>query len=217
MRKIASLKTIPGREEACAAAVKSLEEQVDHVYVWQESPRSNGDADKFNGLFEERLNTREPFLFLSCDDDLIYPKDYALFMEMAVAAYGGIVSCHGRKFTKRKIDSYYGEGICYHCLQDVEGVHRVDCGGTGVMAFMSDTCSGLTSLDFPRGFPLMADIHVGLWARANRVPIHVLPHKAGWIRSHPSVREEQTIWARYHQRDRMQTKRVNTLLSLPAF
>jgi hypothetical protein len=55
----------------------------------------------------------------------------------------------------------------------------------------------------------MADIWMALHLQALAVPVVVLGHRAGWIR-HLAIDLEDTIYARFVDRDEEQTRIVNS-------
>lgn len=178
--------------------------------VWNNGVRADkGDAGKFEGFFHHKKSNRNPFLFLACDDDIIYPPDYVEVMKAAVLRDPkAIHSCHGRNFTRFPVRSYYREGVKYHCLADVSYSGTLHCAGTGVMAFMSDAID-LQPQDFGNGF--MADIWLAKAAARQGVPLRMVPHRAGWLKLTGMVKEEDTIWAKFHNNDSVQTNEINTI------
>lgn len=195
---VASLATIPSRD--VRATADSLKNQVDVLCINHNltsvANAMYGDAAKFLPF-----RAFEGYMF-SCDDDLIYPADYVRKMIEAIERYGrqAIITCHGRTFPKRQIKSYYRDKLQgYRCLGTVSHDVRVDSGGTGVMAWHSDTWMpdmGLFKL------PNMADIWVAKDTKEKGIGIMCIAHEEGWIRyTHPG----DTIWDRDHEDDSKQT------------
>lgn len=207
----ACLTTIPGREKALEETIASLLPQVDRVFVFlhgynptdlpdfldtELNPKlevaydiewgDNGDSDKFHWVKD--LNG----YLLICDDDLIYPPDYAEKMIEAVEKHErkALVSAHGSIMYPLPIANYYMDRYTFPCLGDVIDEREVHIGGTGVMAFHTDI---QFDVDFKEKTVNMADIHVGIWALENKIPIYVVPHLTGWIQHSPYVSQENTI------------------------
>lgn len=212
--------SIPNRIELLRRTVESLKNQVDFIHVglnnYDQIPdflnrnwkitgtlldNSTGDAAKFYGV--EDL---EGYIF-TCDDDLIYPKDYVKRMIDKIEQYKRktIITNHGRIMFPRPVESYYRDKIItYHCLLNVSKDHKVDCGGTGVMAFHSDTIK-LKYSYFKS--PNMADIWVAIYARKRGVPIIVQSHEEDWIQYQDT--NDQTIWDQHYLNDAIQTALIN--------
>ena len=224
---IAGMATIPGREKACKEAVESLEQQVSQIFVYMNNGarpgggvfmnpgvyyRQNedmGDFGKFDG-FLGQSKFGEKFIYLSVDDDLIYPPNYVSTIVNWLYRYPqSIVSFHGRKIPG-KIKSYYRDPMeKFACLGGVNKVQNVNCIGTGCAAFFIDTVN-ITQKDFPLSHMNMADIHLAIYAQKNQIPMKVLPHPGGWIKHSPHVKAENTIWGKHKNDDSLQTERVNS-------
>ncbi len=131
-------------------------------------------------------------LHFSCDDDIVYPPDYVATMSAALAEHpGALVTAHGR--------AYRGAPVSVHSIDpDSLGIfHRhvprgraINCPGTGVMAWDSRL------LDVPQRWDRcnVADLQVALWAQQHRVPVWLVPHAAGWLRS-PAVNDPRGLFA----------------------
>jgi hypothetical protein len=144
---MAQIASIPSRVEMLKKTVESLRPQVDHVFVglnnysftpdflnegeYKHFDNSTGDAVKFYDV--ENFNG----YFLSCDDDLIYPSNYALTITAAVDKYDSIISFHGKKYT-RPVKSFVQTQYSVRCLHEQNLDVVVDIPGTGVMAFHTD-------------------------------------------------------------------------------
>lgn len=212
MKVIAGMATTEARYESAKIAAKSLSTQdwpdVITIRVSVNVQGNDlGDAAKFVPLFEN--NGMDSFIFLACDDDIIYPPDYVETMVKAVESDPGCVwSCHGRRFTRFPVRSYYKEGVKFHCLNEVNESGLVHAAGTGVMAFRSDLMRIEPEM-FPNGF--MADIWLAGIAKTNAVPLRLVPHAAGWLKLTGMVDEKDTIWARYKDNDGIQTRVINKI------
>ena len=209
----ACLTTIPGREKALEETVASLLPQVDRLYIFLHgynptelpdfldtdlNPKlelnydiewgDNGDSDKFH--FVKNLNLQGYILI--CDDDLIYPPDYAERMIEAIDKHDNkaLITAHGSIMFPLPIANYYMDRYTFPCLGDVMEETVVQIGGTGVMAFHSSI--GF-DLDFKDKLTNMADVHVGIWALEKEIPIYVIPHLTGWIKHSEYVKQEDTI------------------------
>ena len=221
----ASLATIVERQESLKETVKSLLPQVDRLNVYLhgytptaipkflKNPKIQilydvewgdlGDIDKLAWIDETKG------YHLICDDDLIYPKDYAKKMVEAIDRYDkkAIVSFHGTVVRKLPIATYYQDRDVYPCLLGVTGDAPIDLPGTGVMGYHSDC--GFTKADFRKEMPNMLDIHVGLWAKRNNIPLYVIAHPTNWIKHSEKVDLNKTIYAAMVNNDFFQTSLIN--------
>lgn len=125
----------------------------------------------------------EPGYFFTVDDDLIYPPTYVSDMIIGIEDYKRkcIVTLHGRNLKPGKRTGYYDPANrldVHRCLMTVNRDERVEFGGTGVMAWHTDTFTFDVSKVERRN---MADIWVGIQAFQAGVPIMVLAHEIGYL------------------------------------
>lgn len=159
-----------------------------------------GDAAKFLPV-----NEHEGYYF-SFDDDLALPENYCKRMIEKLKQYNNeiIVTCHGRNFNHFPIKSYYRDyQTKYACLDRVDYDTFVQVGGSGCMAFHTDTFKPEIR-EFSNGY--MADLFVSLQAQKKKVPILVMAHEKGWI-----TQQETTggIFEKYRNNDKVQTDFFN--------
>lgn len=163
-----------------------------------------GDAGKFYDVENNKG------YYFSCDDDLIYPEDYVVNTIEGIERHKrkAIVSYHGRTFNDN-IRSYYMDSAnVFHCLNKVGNDKPVHFGGTGVMAFHKDTLQ-IDRNTLPLTHKNMADIHIGLFAQKNKIPLRVLAHEKDWIKAQKNIRN--TIYSKHRLDDRLQTELVNSI------
>lgn len=221
MEKIAKriqIATLPSRERYLKNTVHSLIDQCDSMFIalnnydhipeWLNHPKiecklmdnSTGDGAKFYNV--EKFKG----YFFACDDDLIYPSDYVETMVNMIEKYDrdAIITNHGRIIKSYPVENYYlAPKITYHCLQEVDVEVKVHFGGTGVMAFHTDTIK-IKYKDFKK--PNMADIWLSINARDQKVPIITNPHSENWLKYQEVT---DTIHERYHLDCPIQTNIVN--------
>lgn len=214
--------TLPNRTKSLEETVNSLLPQVDEIHIFlhgynpvdlpvflEDNPKiklkydiewgDNGDLDKFHSV-----NDLQGYMLI-CDDDLIYPPDYAQKMIEAVDRYQrkALISVHGSIMFPLPVAHYYTDRYVYECLNDVLQEVQVQIGGTGVMAFHSDI--GF-DFDAKEKTVNMADIHIAVWAGNKDIPTVVIPHLTGWIKHSPYVTYDMTIagkngWNTFEQVD----------------
>ena len=180
---------------------KGLYDNKINIYI---TDNTLGDAYKFLNCINE-----EGYYF-ACDDDLIYPSDYADFMTERVERHNRkhIITLHGRSFGTFPIVSYYRSKILHlHCLNDVLKEEKVQFGGTGVMCFHTDLCKiPIEAFKHPN----MADIWVGKFAKENNIDILCAEHKKGYI-----IQQEVdwNIWKEKNRNCALQTEVVNRMFN----
>jgi len=212
----ATMASIACRESAMLRVVASLSPQVDRVRVYLNDYYAAPLCGLHNVEFVLHpfgdLGDAGKFAFdvegyhLSCDDDIVYPPNYAEMMVAAVERYDRQVVCsiHGAR-VRTPIKSYYRGGrTVYHCRHDLLADTPAHILGTGVMAYHTD----LVRFDgraFGNGF--MADIWVGLQLQERKIPAVCLAHWQGWLEV---LNVPRTIAAEYRNRDSVQTRTVNS-------
>lgn len=209
---IASMATVPGRGQAMKAASRSLSDQCPtNVWAGEINGRTD-DARKFYVDFSGLCHANDdsgvlpPVHILTCDDDLIYPPDYAVYMAKMCDHYGCPVSLMGRRIL-RPLSSYYRDkgGYIKHDWRTADGkAVQVDIPGTGVFCYRTDQIR-FTWDDFP--LLNAADINVGIACRKRGVKImRVPPPRRDWIEYLPVP---DTIYDRHVNDDGPQTEMVN--------
>lgn len=207
MRSLAALATIPERASLLPRVLPAIREQVDVLCVYLNGHdrvpsivRDLADVvehSQVNVGAERKLHwaAEHDGLYLSCDDDLLYPADYVHRMRACVEAWGGAVICtaHGR--------SYDGSPGTVHdvhpgsigtFMQTVTDGYLINHGGTGVMAWDASRVKVPGGVD---AWPArnMADMQMAIWAQRNAVPMYLVPHGATWIRN-LCGNDPQSIW-----------------------
>lgn len=212
--------TLPDRETMLWQTVKSLYNQVDQFYIMlnghETEPRIPDHSDKIRYVKLRNeygdaakfldFNKREGFV-LTCDDDLVYPSNYASYMIGKYRELGGIISLHGKLFQvpARSAHAYFKEN--YHCLHSTHGNHRVHTGGTGVMILNTRDIK-IDISDFP--VKNMCDIWLGKLAKEQNIPIFVVEHRAGWL---TYLNPKNTIWRSHTKEiDQYQVSVLNSFL-----
>lgn len=177
MRIVVGMATMPGRDEARLLSCRSLTDQVDQIYVYDNSNNSIDLTD--NGKFAGLILEKEPCYYFSCDDDLIYPPDYIERMIEAIDQTKSIVTCHGRVLLGENVPYYTGHQV-YACLGDVCYNGKIQVAGTGVTGFRTDYFN-------PAHLAInsnqkMSDLIFSYYAMKELKDIYMLPHQKGWIK-----------------------------------
>jgi len=226
---IASLASVPHRADMLEQVVNSLYGQVDRINVFLNGYSSvptfllrpqihvgrsqehgdRGDAGKFHWAGE-----LGDCYHLTCDDDLVYPGDYAATMKRKIERYerNAVVGLHGVVLVARPRRSYYRERRVYRCTRSVGRDTVVNILGTGVCAYHTSTLRVDRSM-FRKAN--MADIWLGIAAMRQSVPMIVIRHGANWLKELPDPRPERSVFARYRGRDSEQFQVVRSVAPWP--
>lgn len=185
---LAVIATVPGREVALETCLQSLRPQVTELRVichdvpkapacvlrladsWTCEPDIHGANDKM------RWADRWEGMYLACDDDLLYPPDYAATMLRWVRRFKGkaLVTGHGRILNPRA-----------KTFQDVkrkwpprEANDGAWLNYPGACALGFDTRLGVPSVYVGKN---NEEPQLARWAQRHRVPIWLVPHPADWL------------------------------------
>ncbi|WP_298234194.1 FkbM family methyltransferase [uncultured Azohydromonas sp.] len=205
---VAGMATVPGSEVALRAAVSSLLPQVDRLYLYlngyqavpafvRHNPKITaqldpdgrrwGDAGKFWGLAQ-----CSDAIYLSCDDDILYPADYVQRLVAELAQDGGrsVVGVHG-VLMLQPFDGYYlpGARSVLHFEQRLMRRRRVHLLATNSLAFHTATVS-IRIEDFER--PNMADLWLARYLHRKDIAAVAVSRPTKWLCSLPVQR--QTIY-----------------------
>lgn len=191
---LAALAAQARREHLLPVVLKSLRPQVDRLCVylngWSRVPECVSEfADDHvlaaeNTGAERKLHWADQWegFYFSADDDLLYPPNYAERMLEALAHTRGraIVTVHGRVYLGRPktVHQVAADGIG-HYDRNVPCGRPVNHGGTGVMAWDTRQIRVPTQFDHQN----MADLQLAVWAQQNTVPMWLLKHEAGWVKT----------------------------------
>lgn len=184
----ANLATIEARKYTLQGVIDSLKDQVDTVRVYGNDylPEVEGDnIEVYSGL-DYTDNAKFFWLpesegvYLSCDDDIIYPSDYVETILRGLKKYPNTwLTFHGRRLLGENLPYYTGHQT-YQCLRSVDADYVIDVPGTGVSAFHTDTIK----FDMKEWKDYrMSDILAGLELAKKKVKVICLQHKIFWIKS----------------------------------
>lgn len=215
----AQIASVPHRVDSLNRTVNSLLGQVNMLFValnnYDYVPNFLlGDRKIVYAIMDNKFGDAAKFYdadqrsgyVLTCDDDLVYPPDYAQYMVDGVKKHGGIVSLLG-KIYPRPATSYRGNFVqIFRVLNPVHGDHVVDVCGTGAMCY--NTNDFKISMDmFER--KNMADLWVAKAAAEQGVKITALAHPKGYIKH---IRHGRSIWSTTTGENPFQTKVLNSFL-----
>ncbi|MDP1574327.1 MAG: hypothetical protein Q8L78_05300 [Coxiellaceae bacterium] len=220
---IASLASIPERENFLQQTIDSVIDQVDilNVYLneYKKIPHfllkkkiryflssekgDFGDAGKFFPL-----QYHSGFLF-TLDDDLYYPSDYVSTMIKKVNLYerSSFICVHGNLLPKNKINSYYKDKTGIHFSKLTSADQEVDVPGTGTLAFHSSLYN-VKIQDFP--IPNMSDIWLFKIAQKRNIPVISIARKNLWIKSLIVGDDKHSIYSKFSNNDSLVTQIINS-------
>ncbi len=122
-------------------------------------------------------------IYLSCDDDFVYPPDYVQRMVEAVEQWRGqvFVTAHGITYPPHPRNSADQVRNCTLRRRVPQGTW-VNHAGTGVLAWDA------RRIKVPLAFPVRnrSDVQLSAWANAHGLAIWVVPHDRGWLQPIPN-------------------------------
>jgi hypothetical protein len=217
----ASIATHPPRLDMLKESVDSLAPQVDHLFIYLNNYRQVPDflvAHEHRSKIHYILDTSSTFraaakffwlakhrcYWLLCDDDIIYPPDYArtLVTKLQGSRQPCVLGVHGLLF-HQTITHYY-KSIRKMLLfeQKLEQDTPVHMLGTGTLAMHSSlfTDDELTHL---LSHPIENDEMFAILCREKAIPQIAIKRAAGWLRSNPAMKTglfEETMLSLVQQR-----------------
>lgn len=194
-RRAVGIASIPSREGGLKQAMESLAQQVDefHIYLndypmvpaWLNSWSGavvytsqkfgvTGDSGKFFGYTQ----TEAPWYF-TCDDDIIYPPDYAKVLIDASVHHKCPVGVHG-SLLRYPVSGYYEENARHvlHFKWKNKVDRRVHILGTGTMLLDRRLITQLPRFDFPN----MADIWVAKHMAQRGMAMYAVARPDHWLK-----------------------------------
>lgn len=224
--RIASIATLASRRETFAQVLPVIAAQVDHVFVHLDgygevpallSAHANVTVRRAPIHCSSRyLPLRDlpgPAVFMSVDDDIRYPPNYAEVMAEVLHRLGGaaMIGVHGRTYLPPH-GSYVRHCNVIHFAAPMKAMRHVHELGTGTAAFVTDRLS-FDPTRWERHD--MDDINVAIEAQLRGLPRIAIPRAAGWL---TALAEEQpdSIWNRTIADDSAHSRRMRELLALYA-
>jgi hypothetical protein len=179
MRRVIGIATTGDRPEQLDNTLESLKGQADTIYVWDNS-KDGWYNFTDNGKFKFLEYYNEPIYYLSCDDDIIYPKDYVKRTVEEIDYNQCIISWHGRVLNP-EVEGYYAHGHReMRFFQANEEYYYLDVCGTGVTGFSTANFNPTTI--YRSEYKRMSDLVFSLEAAKNNKIIMTAPKKHNWIR-----------------------------------
>ena len=184
MKIVIGIATQEVRKGTLTQTLESLNKQTvkpDEIYIY------NNDENEFDATdngkfyyFTTEQSKEETVLFLSCDDDILYPTDYIEQVIKAVQYYGCIISFHGRVLKGENRDYYRGHSM-FSFKDNVVYQDNLDVVGTGVTAFITDYFKPSEDI-FYNDHKRMSDLLFSLEATKAGKRMIMKSHKKGWLK-----------------------------------
>lgn len=223
----ATMATMPARMNSLEETVASILPQVNELHIYlndftfipgflqhekiklyksQEYAGDLGDAGKY--FTADQIKGYH----FTIDDDIIYPANYISIMIEAIEKYQrkAIITTHGRRFKQFPVKSYYhADADSYRCDGQLVKDEKIHVGGSGVMAYHTDTIKFSIS-----NFKVtnMADIWVAIKCQNEGIPIICIAHKRAWITISKKFDNNYSIYVLLNRQDFYQTELVNSIV-----
>tara|TARA_R110000824_G_scaffold40401_1_gene121200 strand:+ start:880 stop:1560 length:681 start_codon:yes stop_codon:yes gene_type:complete len=189
----ANMATIPARFESAKNAINSIYDQVDKLRVYLnnfekipsflEQPKievHQGEDLNASGKFFWALNEDE--YYFTIDDDLYYPSSYVKEHLELMKEYDDnvAVTLHGKVLRPTPVKRYFqGLKESYHFANHIKQNRFVMVLGTGVTAINTNKVK-INWRNFRHYY--MDDVEVSMQLQAQKIPIIVRKHKAGYLK-----------------------------------
>lgn len=202
----AAIATYPGRADLLPDAVESLVEQVDHLFIYlnnyQEVPaalREHPAADRIHPVVDPSSMRRAsakfhwawvvPGYHLVCDDDILYPPDYAERLVARIDAFErrAIVGVHGAIYRRDATDPVAHRQQVFNFQRALPRDTAVHLVGTGTAAWHGDLMKGVDLGPILR-HPIANDEALAVIAKAQGIPMVCVARGDGWLRSNPGMK-----------------------------
>jgi glycosyltransferase involved in cell wall biosynthesis len=220
--------TYPPRLEAFKKMLKSIENQADKINIFLDKYEVVPDfliemgskvqvylgADfgdlRDNGKFISTNQLYEDCYYLTVDDDIVYPPDYAHAMIQAVERYERkcAVGVHGVLIQERAEKYFGGYRSVYTFWKKLEKDLLVNNLGTGTMAIHSDLLRSINLKNFEN--PGMLDIYFSIYCKKNRIPMVAIKRPDLWLMEirDDSVKASGTLFEEFSNSDHKQSQLV---------
>lgn len=185
MKKVVGLATFKGREKSLIETLKSLENQVDEIYVYD---NSNQPDIKDNGKFYGLTQIEEPCYYFTCDDDIIYPEDYIEKMIKDINRLDCIVTHHGKIINS---EDYLTKSEQYHFSVRNFEEKMLDVAGTAVTAFRTDYFNPKYLFENKNYF--VSDLLFAIEAKKQNKKIILTQHYTNWIKQNMDIDFQKSI------------------------
>jgi hypothetical protein len=198
MNILIGMATTEERYKHAQRVIKNLSNQGASIHLQVNSEDIDyTDLGKYAGLYIAHQKNELPDIYLTCDDDIVYPKNYVKRMVEAIEEHKCIVTYHGRKLTGIGKD-YYNSHIRFGCLNEVDDNVFIDVAGTGVTGFATEYFNPFYLLNEPQ--KCMADLVFSLAAAKQDKQIKLLKHAKNMFKD-LKIKKELTIFEQFNGKE----------------
>jgi Methyltransferase FkbM domain len=201
---VACMASYPARKHMLKQAVETLINQVDHLFLYlngyEELPEYIVELARLGKLtyLETSENTLRasgkfwwlgnPGYFLLCDDDILYPPNYAYRMVSQLNRLGrseNVLGAHGKRFRKedgKTVDAWFTRFPEFQ--RNLEPCHLL---GTGVLAVHASALEDFNILGL-LNHPIDNDEAFAVEALRTGLSLWTIPREKAWIQSNPNMK-----------------------------
>lgn len=219
----AGIALLPDRYPTSLKTIESLLPQVDAILL-----SLNGFNSIPEGLVHPKIEVRYMGVnlgdigkfhewdgdFISCDDDLIYPKTYVKDFKEFEKQYPQTILTHHGNTLKAPLDNYFRakdvDQGAVRCLQSNTVIKNVNIPGTGVSFYPASLYACVYDFIDQANEWNCQDMVVGAWLKKEGKKALALPHESNYFGyNHPAW----TVWEESFQDRQKQTDKFNRILS----
>ena len=226
--RVATVPTIPGRDDVAQHCLNSLRPQVDATVLllnyadaplpaWVDALQSSdrnlyvlhGD-NRFGGTAKFCMSEHLAGWQFICDDDIVFPEDYTLRMIAACERYRrrAVITLHGSLVPKPICSDFLKEIVRVSGIARDQAVDApVHVGGAGVMAFHSDTVRVPLSAFMEAN---VCDVQVSIYLHSRHIPLISLAHSGSWLKYQwGGMKGKRTLYDQRTKFNAVQVRLVN--------
>jgi len=221
-RVTVNIATRKGREKSLIQAVESLLGQADviNIYFNYDPEKKIQLSDEVNAVYAPigDLGARGKFYFarheegyyLTCDDDIKYPKGYVRHLIERIDYYDrrAIVGLHATKFQpKRRLKSYWNEKqLIRYFFDQVNRDEYTTMLGTGTQGHHLNT---IRVKDSDLKYDFCVDPQFMQLTDSRELPHITVCRPHAWAIQIPGSQDSDSIWIKHKKDDSIQTRILN--------
>lgn len=227
MKTSANIATHAARSNSLRHTVDSLLPQVDEIRIyfndcdipiWAElNPKIfpfKGIDITDNAKFYFLTMSEPDEIYLTIDDDIIYPRDYVEITKRWLQKYP-VISYHGKRInlnSNYKESYYYGGHYVYSFRSTTNTNQLVHIPGTGVMAIDLAKYQPPKHSLYQHPYQKMSDLVFAVQAAIDKQPIYTPVHQGDWLKITRNTTSICTEFQRAPQKKQIEL--VNKLIKL---
>lgn len=152
--------------------------------------------------------------YISCDDDLIYPKTYVSDFKDREKEYPGRILTHHGNTLEAPLENYFRskdlDANAIRCLQSNPHLRELNLPGTGVSYYPADIYPSVYQFVIENNEWNCQDMVVGAWIKKRGTKAVGLPHTASYFGYNSPG---WTIWEESLEEREKQTRKFNRILA----